>query len=449
MLALQSALLHLQRVQQPARRRLADDPAHSTLPMQRERWTQQPLAVGYSSHEGAERADWGEDKLELVDATHPVVYPGSGSHANKYTEALYIGSSAEAGVGCDDTLDLTSSSDRTSRRSRATLARRRRRSRGSPSRVAGESFSRRSSTARQGPNLKKQRTEPIAWSEGWRDRSYAVPTGGVFGTDATDFFCSAVARGSTALIQLLRNPTVALLAPRCIDRARGLPRDPHLLAARGAASACATPDGWSDPLVRRPDVREACVALPRDRRAAHPAQRRHLRRPRALPRRVRAGRSRHDRRVRRLARAPGRRRRHRAHAARFRARPGRNGVRSRRGRRGAAHRRNAGIPACAPAVTTAPRRSSCGCRALGRALGDRDPRSRRDLACGELAAPRPGGRARGSHGAAEPPPKLRARMGSLASSRLHRGHGRTLGIRRRTVAGSAPDLRDRCAARRC
>ena len=39
---------------------------------------QEPVAIGYSQHEGAERADWGDDKLELVDGTHPVVYPGSG-----------------------------------------------------------------------------------------------------------------------------------------------------------------------------------------------------------------------------------------------------------------------------------------------------------------------------------------------------------------------------------
>src|SRR6185312_16878684 len=63
----------------------------------------QPVSVGYSSHEGAERADWGDDKLDLVGATHPVVYPAAGSHANKFTAALYLGSSAEAGVGCDDT----------------------------------------------------------------------------------------------------------------------------------------------------------------------------------------------------------------------------------------------------------------------------------------------------------------------------------------------------------
>lgn len=53
-----------------------------------------PTEVGYSSHEGAERAAWGDEKLEIVDGTHPVVYPASGSHANKFTAALYLGNSA-------------------------------------------------------------------------------------------------------------------------------------------------------------------------------------------------------------------------------------------------------------------------------------------------------------------------------------------------------------------
>jgi hypothetical protein len=59
----------------------------------------EPTAIGYSSHEGAERADWGDEKLELVDGTHPVVYPAAGSHANKFGAALYLGSSADAGGG--------------------------------------------------------------------------------------------------------------------------------------------------------------------------------------------------------------------------------------------------------------------------------------------------------------------------------------------------------------
>ncbi len=63
-----------------------------------------------------------------------------------------------------------------------------------------------------GPNLKGQWTEPIAWAhEDWRDRSYAVPTGGVFGTSATDLFCTGVAAGSKGLTHLIRSPVLTLI----------------------------------------------------------------------------------------------------------------------------------------------------------------------------------------------------------------------------------------------
>jgi hypothetical protein len=51
----------------------------------------------------------------------------------------------------------------------------------------------------------------MEWAEDWRDRSYAVPTGGVLGTGATDFFCTGVERGSEALSALLRSPTATFL----------------------------------------------------------------------------------------------------------------------------------------------------------------------------------------------------------------------------------------------
>jgi hypothetical protein len=173
--------------------------------------TQKPVEVGYSSHEGAEKADWGEDKLEIVDGTHPVVYPAAGSHANKYTAALYLGSSAEAGVGCDDTqgphrelrpVVLTIPSD--------------------PAAAAkaypwitfegrwGE-LQRAFFNGPTGPNMKTQWTAPIEWAADWRDRSYAVPAGGVLGTGATDLFCSGVERGSAALSKLLLNPGATVL----------------------------------------------------------------------------------------------------------------------------------------------------------------------------------------------------------------------------------------------
>ena len=172
----------------------------------------QPDEVGYSSHEGAERAEWGDAKLEVVDGTHPVVYPAAGSHANKYTPALYVGSSAEAGVGCDD----TQGPHRELRPVVRTIP--------SDPQAAGAAFPWITFAGRwgelqkaffngpTGPNLKEQWTEPLTWSAGWRDRSYAVPTGGLLGTGATDFFCTGVERGSAALTRLLRSPAATILA---------------------------------------------------------------------------------------------------------------------------------------------------------------------------------------------------------------------------------------------
>jgi len=172
-----------------------------------------PAEVGYSSHEGAERAEWGDDKLEIVDGTHPVVYPSAGSHANKFTAALYLGSSADAGVGCDNTegphVEL--------RPAVRTIP--------SDPKAAVDAFPWIDFQGRwgelqkafyngpTGPNMKEQWTAPIVWSESnWRDRSYAVPTAGaVFGTTATDFFCSAVGQGSSALLRLIRNPGLTIL----------------------------------------------------------------------------------------------------------------------------------------------------------------------------------------------------------------------------------------------
>jgi hypothetical protein len=170
-----------------------------------------PALVGYSSHEGAESAEWGDEKLELVDGTHPVVYPGAGSHANKYTEALYLGSSAEAGVGCDDTrgphrdiapaVKTIPSDPDAAKAAFPWIAFDGRWGELQPAFFNGPT----------GPNLKDQWTRPIEWSEGWRDRSYAVPTGGLFGTGATDLFCSGVETGSRGLILLIRNPGAMFL----------------------------------------------------------------------------------------------------------------------------------------------------------------------------------------------------------------------------------------------
>ena len=201
-----------------------------------------PVEVGYSQHEGAEGAAWGDDKLERVDGTHPVVHPAAGSHANFYGEALYLGSSAEQGVGCDDTSGPTfdvrpvvrtiSSDESRARKEFPWIAFEGRWGELQPAFFNGPT----------GPNLKTQWTEPIRWSEGWRDRSYTVPGGSAFGPGATGFFCSGIAGGSRALVQLVDRPlefslvlaALVLLVVLGLSRATWRPSAPLRLAHRRA-----------------------------------------------------------------------------------------------------------------------------------------------------------------------------------------------------------------------
>ena len=111
---------------------------------------------------------------------------------------LYLGSSAEAGVGCDDTRGPHDELRPTVKTIPSDPAAAARRSRGSPSRGAGASFSQRSSTVRPARTSRHSGPSRSTGREGWRSRSYAVPTAGVFGTGATDFFCNAVETGSAA-----------------------------------------------------------------------------------------------------------------------------------------------------------------------------------------------------------------------------------------------------------
>jgi hypothetical protein len=171
---------------------------------------EEPVSIGYSQHEGAEVAEWGEEKLELVDG-RPVVYPAAGSHANFFDEALFIGSSGEQGVGCDDTrgphvdldplVETIPSDEQAARAAFPWIA-----FEGRWGELQDAFFN-----GPTGPNMKRQWAEPITTSEGWRDRSYGVPTGGVLGTGATDFFCAGVAAGSMALTRWLQDPALVVL----------------------------------------------------------------------------------------------------------------------------------------------------------------------------------------------------------------------------------------------
>ncbi len=196
--------------------------------------------VGYSQHEGAERADWGDEKLNIVGSTHPVVYVADGSHANFFDSALFVGRSAEEGVGCDDTrgphttliptVRTIPSAPAAARAAYPWIAFQGRWGELQPVFFNGPT----------GPNMKTQWTEPITWSLGWRDRSYAIPAGGVLGTNATDFFCRAVTRGSNVVRRFVHRPllvlglivAIAVLAAWLATKTRWRPTAPLHLARR-------------------------------------------------------------------------------------------------------------------------------------------------------------------------------------------------------------------------
>jgi hypothetical protein len=173
---------------------------------------QKPSEVGYSQHEGAESAHWGDAKLKVVDGTHPVVYAALGSHANYYSSALYLGRSAAEGVGCDDTVGpsrelrpavaLVPADEAASVKAFPWLG------------YVGRWGERHGGfyNGPTGPNTKRQWTEPISWARtSWRDTSYTVPAGSAVGTAATDFFCGAVATGSSLLTALVGDPSPVLI----------------------------------------------------------------------------------------------------------------------------------------------------------------------------------------------------------------------------------------------
>jgi hypothetical protein len=172
-----------------------------------------PALVGFSQHEGAESSRWGERKLQIVDGTHPVVYPALGSHANYFTSALHLGRSAAQGVGCDDTggpstelrptVALLATNQAAYLRAYPWLG------------FEGHWGEKHEALydGPTGPNTKLQWTQPISWAQTeWHDNSFTVPVGTSIGTTATGFFCAVVATGSAVLTALVGNPSPVFIA---------------------------------------------------------------------------------------------------------------------------------------------------------------------------------------------------------------------------------------------
>lgn len=169
-----------------------------------------PVAVGYSQHEGGERADWDDDKLSR-EGDRPVVYSSAGSHASYYGSALYLGRSASEGFGCDDT------SDPSTRIAPEVVV--------VPDTVDDPSdplawidyrgrWGERQNGAFNGPTgpaAKDRWLEPAPWFDELRSNSVVIPTGDSAAAGVIDVFCGAVEWGSGVLIAYTESPVQILV----------------------------------------------------------------------------------------------------------------------------------------------------------------------------------------------------------------------------------------------
>lgn len=170
----------------------------------------EPTEVGYSQHEGGERADWDSGKLER-EGDRPVIYSSAGSHASYFGSAVYLGRSASEGFGCDDT---SGPSDRVS--PDVVLL---------PDSVddpddplAWVSFEGRWGERQSGPfngptgPVSKDRwLDPLPWFDELRPSSVVIPAGDSDVASVVGAFCGVVEAGSHALITFKVSPSVALL----------------------------------------------------------------------------------------------------------------------------------------------------------------------------------------------------------------------------------------------
>ncbi|GAA1100860.1 hypothetical protein GCM10009668_18670 [Nocardioides dubius] len=174
-----------------------------------------PVRAVYSQHYGSEYATWGEspdEKLEIVDDTHPVVFVSAGSHANQFSSGVFMGNNAELGFGCD----TTAGDQRELRPVVKTIP--------TDDEEAAEAFPwtqyrghwgevgpRRFYEGPTGPNRKQAWNRPFSWSEKARASSFEVPGAGLVGSRVTETYCSAVGTGSDLFRTYVSSPLSVLL----------------------------------------------------------------------------------------------------------------------------------------------------------------------------------------------------------------------------------------------
>jgi hypothetical protein len=168
----------------------------------------EPTSVILAQHEGGEIQDW--ENISLLDE-RPLVFPAAGSHATYFSANRWVGTSAQTGVGCDNTqtparvlspqvIALPRTVPTSADDPFAWLA------------FAGHWGEHHAgfNNGPTGPATKTQWDTPLVWSndEG-RSGSIALPP---IGAPAADFFCGASERFSMLLLDVLDRPWRVSLA---------------------------------------------------------------------------------------------------------------------------------------------------------------------------------------------------------------------------------------------
>ena len=218
-----------------------------------------------ASTRDAEEATWGDDKLELVDGTHPVVHPAAGSHANFFESSALPRQLGRGGRRLRRHIgpDLRRPPGRANDPERCDRSPSR--FPGSGSRGAGVSCRPAFFNGPTGPNLKTsvdgadQLVEGLARPELHRPGRWCVRH--------ARRPASSAARSVTARTLVGDSSPTRSSSVCCSERSlcSSLPALANTLAADRAAPPRTPSSVGPDPRVRGPDVRPAPTALPRDR----------------------------------------------------------------------------------------------------------------------------------------------------------------------------------------
>ena len=179
----------------------------------------EPSSVGYAQHEGGERADWHDDKLQR-EGTHPVVYSSQRSHASYFSPAVYMGRGASEGFGCDNT-------EQPSTRVAPEVVvlpdgvdGPRPRWRGSSSKGGGESGTAARTTGRPGRTPSRSGRAPVTWQDEPARLVVRRAGGDTRAAEVIDAFCGGRRVGLHAVHPVRRLPGSHPARPRRPHRRR-------------------------------------------------------------------------------------------------------------------------------------------------------------------------------------------------------------------------------------